>query len=54
MFFFQIWLIDSLTHDSWLIDLFDSENIRSQADGDLVLIKTFFAFLWKLSLKNTS
>ena len=27
---------------------------RSEAEGDLVLIQTFFALLWKLFLKNTS
>ena len=26
----------------------------SEAEGDLVLIQTFFALLWKLFLKNTS
>ena len=26
----------------------------SEADGDLVLIQTFFALLWKLFLKNAS
>ena len=26
----------------------------SEAKGDLVLIQTFFALLWKLFLKNTS
>ena len=26
----------------------------SEAEGDLVLIQTFFALLWKLLLKNTS
>ena len=26
----------------------------SEGEGDLVLIQTFFALLWKLSLKNTS
>ena len=25
----------------------------SEAEGDLVLIQTFFALLWKLFLKNT-
>ena len=27
---------------------------RSKGEGDLVLIQTFFALLWKLFLKNTS
>ena len=27
---------------------------ESEAKGDLVLIQTFFALLWKLFLKNTS
>ena len=27
---------------------------ESEAEGDLVLIQTFFALLWKLFLKNTS
>ena len=27
---------------------------RSEAEGDLVLIQTSFALLWKLFLKNTS
>ena len=26
----------------------------SEGEGDLVLIQTFFALLWKLFLKNTS
>ena len=26
----------------------------SEAEGDLVLIQTFFALLWKLFLKNNS
>ena len=26
----------------------------SEAEGDLVLLQTFFALLWKLFLKNTS
>ena len=27
---------------------------ESEGEGDLVLIQTFFALLWKLFLKNTS
>ena len=28
--------------------------VGSEGEGDLVLIQTFFALLWKLFLKNTS
>ena len=44
----------------FLMDLFTVVNLvprplsESEADGDLVLIYTSFALIWKLTLKNTS
>ena len=36
------------------MDLVPEPSSECEADGDLVLIQTFFALLWKLFLKNTS
>ena len=36
------------------VDLVPLPSSECEADGDLVLIQTSFALLWKLSLKNTS
>ena len=43
-------LIDRFT----VVDLVPWPLSECEADGDLVLIQTPFALLWKLSLKNTS
>ena len=43
-------LIDRFT----VVDLVPWPSSECKADGDLVLIQTPFALLWKLSLKNTS
>ena len=43
-------LIDHFT----VVDLVPWPSSECEADGDLVLIQTPFALLWKLSLKNTS
>ena len=37
-----------------VVDLVPQPSGECEADGDLVLIQTSFALLWKLSLKNTS
>ena len=43
-------LIDHFT----VVDLVPWPSSECEADGDLVLIQTPFALLWKLSLKNTN
>ena len=42
--------IDNFTE----VKLVPSPSSECEADGDLVLIQTSFALLWKLSSKNTS
>ena len=37
-----------------VVDLVPLPSSECEADGDLVLMQTSFALLWKLSLKNTS
>ena len=43
----------NVTKDSPIIGHFTVKD-GSEGEGDLVLIQTFFALLWKLFLKNTS
>jgi len=44
------WGIEHFT----VVDLVPQPSSECEADGDLILIQTSFALLWKLSLKNTS
>ena len=50
-FIFSVWRFHSFV--VWVFDHFTVMD-GSEAEGDLVLIQTFFALLWKLFLKNTS
>ena len=52
----ELWIeFETATIDHFtVVDLVPWPLSECEAEVDLVLIQTFFALLWKLSLKNTS